>query len=163
MRGFTLVEILITFTIMSLIVAGIFAILNIADLSWNSDMAFLDVQQQVRLAMDGMTRETRQIKPSDITITDGGARIDFLVPGIANGVAYYLQGGEIIREHPAGTTKILANYITALNFCCSGGADCTDCEHGTSLEIQVQGTRTIKQKTATFPLTEKVMLRNKSE
>jgi type II secretory pathway pseudopilin PulG len=164
MRGFTLLEILISFTIMSLIVAGIFAIINVAEVSWNSDMAFLDIQQQVRLSMDGMIRESRQAKPGDITVSGGGGRIDFLVPKPSaagfNPVAYYLQSGRIIREHPAGTTKILADYITSLNFCCLGGADCTDCTNANSLRIQIQGSRTMKGRTSTFPLTEKVMLRN---
>jgi hypothetical protein len=145
---------------MSLIVAGIFAIINVADMTWNSDMAFLDIQQQVRLAMDGMTREVRQARSAQITVSGGGGRIDFFIPNVSNAVGYYLQGGRIIREHPTGTTKILANYITALNFCCLGGAGCTDCAHANSLRIQIQGTKTMRGRTATFPLTEKVMLRN---
>jgi len=167
MRGFTLLEILISFTIMSLIVAGIFAIINVAEMSWNSDMAFLDIQQQVRLAMDGMTREVRQTKPSQITVSGGGGRIDFLLPKPTTGdylIGYYLQGGRIIREHPTGTTKILANYINTLSFCCCLNEDCThyctNCSNANALRIQIQGTKTMRGRTATFPLTEKVMLRN---
>jgi hypothetical protein len=145
---------------MTLIVSGIFAIINVADVSWNVDMAFLDIQQQVRLALDGMTREARQAKPADITVSDEGGRIDFLIPNVSNAVGYYLQGNRIIREHPAGTTKILANYINVLNFCCMGGSSCTDCANASILQIQIQATKTMKGRTATFPLTEKVMLRN---
>jgi len=160
MRGFTLLEILISLTIMSLIVAGIFAIINVADVTWNTDMVLLDIQQQARLAMDGMTREARQAKPSDITVSEEGGRIDFLVPNVSNAVGYYLQGNQIIREHPTGTTKILANYINVLNFCCVGGSGCADCANARILQVQIQATKTMKGRTATFPLTEKVMLRN---
>lgn len=160
MRAFTLIEILVSFTIMSFIIAGIYAVSHVVDVSWNIETALLDLQQQVRLAMDGMTREIRQTAPGDITVSSGGGRIDFQVPGASGTVGYYLQGGRIIREHPANTTKVIANEISSLNFCCLGGASCTDCSAASTVQVQIQGARTVKGQTTTFPLTGKIMLRN---
>ena len=160
MRAFTLVEILVSFTILSLIIAGIYAVSHIADVNWNTETALLDLQQQVRLAMDGMTREIRQTAPGDITVSSGGGRVDFQVPGASDTVGYYLQGNRIIREHPTDTTKVIANEISSLNFCCVGGASCTDCSAAGAVRVQIQGARTVKGQTTTFPLTDKIMLRN---
>ena len=68
MRGFTLVEVLVSLLILSIVLAGIFAVLNVGQMNWNSSMSSLDLQQQVRQAMDGMSKEIRQSSFSNINI-----------------------------------------------------------------------------------------------
>jgi len=158
--GLSLIEILVTMVIMSFIIGGIFAILSIANLSWNSSMGLLDLQQGVRQAMDGMTREARQSRPTFITIANGGAQLDFFIPNISNVISYYVLNNQIIREHPTGTSKVLANDISSLNFCCLGGADCMDCANSRVLQIQIQADKIVRGRALSFALQEKARLRN---
>jgi len=160
MSGLSLIEILISTLILGIIVAGIFAVLNIADMTWNSDMGLLEIQQQVRQAIDGMIREIRQCRPQDITIKDEGSRVDFLVPDISNSISYYILNNQILREHPAGTQKILANDITDLKFCCVGGISCTDCLNAGILQIRIRADKTVKGRPLSFSLKEQTRLRN---
>jgi len=184
LKGFTLAEILVSAVILSLIIAGIFAILSVANISWYTDMGLLGLQQQARQAMYKMVREIRQSSPLRKTI-DGG-KITFYIPpevyADADGnlnpwvgpISYYRDVNDtnndgvvnqIIREYPPGTKKIVANDIDSLSFCCWDGVDCCnpileDCSNLYVLQIQLRATRTVRQKPLVFSLTEKVRLRN---
>lgn len=179
MKGFTLLEILITIAILGFIVAGIFAILNVADMMHNMDMGLLDLQQEVRQAMDGMIREIRQSgrrPPCNITIDDNST-ITFSTPDRSN-IRYYLDNNshQIMRQQPAGTgaTKILTNDINNLSFCWWDGVDCCNpllevCSNLHILQIQISAGKTIRGRALSFPqdptkpLTEQVRLRNENE
>lgn len=160
MKGFTLVEILISAAILTVLIAGVFMVLNIGQRSWNADMGWLDLQQQARQAMAGMVREIRQSKSSDIAITGAPPRIQFRIPTdittqpiiYSADISYYLSNNQLIREHPAGTTKILANDINALNFSLS--------DDELSLSIALEARKSSLNRVLTFPLSEKVRLRN---
>lgn len=162
--GFTLVEILVTFAILSFIMGGIFAVFNVADMSWNQDTGTLWLQQQARQAMDGMIREIRQAKKEagrPVTITAGNETLAFYIPGISNPVSYYLENNQIVREHPAGTKKILANDIGNLSFCCWHNGVCDAvCSNFNIIEIKLTATKTVRQRPLSFNLTEEVRLRN---
>lgn len=116
MRAFTIVELLVAVLIFSLILGGIFGILHVANKSWDSTLGILDLVQEIRQGMDGMTREARQSSFSQATVSIGGARLDFFIPGSNSVISYYVQNNQLIREHPTGTTKILANHISQINF-----------------------------------------------
>lgn len=160
-KAFSLVEILTAAAIFTLIIAGIFAIFNIAGISWRSSMGLLDIQQNARLAMDGMTRELRQLKREPgrgITVSANG--ISFYIPGTTDPIRYHLQDNQIIREHPLNTTQILANNITALSFCCWAGACAADCSTSAVLQVSMQASKLIHGRLVSLPLIEKVRLRN---
>jgi type II secretory pathway pseudopilin PulG len=151
LMGFTLIEGIVTIIILGFVVTTIVAVLNVGNQAWHTEMVFSELQQQVRLAIDGMAREIRQ--SSNITTpTEGGSGslIDFYIPGSSNPISYYLNNTQIIREHPPGTTKILANSIEYLNF--SRGQD--------TVVIQVNATKKAGARTLSFSLIEKVSLRN---
>lgn len=158
-EAFTLLEILVSIVILSLIIAGVYGILNIGNMTYNEGMGLLDLQQQARQAMDGMTKELRQAKREagrPVTITEGGSKIEFYIPSFSNLISYYLQNNRIIRQHPIGTNKILASNIISLNFFLSDSF----------LQIQLQVKKSLGQRDLYFPsdlsqyLTEKVRLRN---
>lgn len=162
-RGFTLIEILVVIIIFAFIIGGIFAILNIANISWYSSMGIVELQQSVRQAMDGMTREVRQLKrETGRGITVGSGSIEFYIPSYNNLISYRLENNQIIREHPLGTTKILANDITSLTFCCWTASCTPDCSTSGILQIAVQADKTVWGKVLSFSLTEKVRLRNEN-
>jgi len=149
MRAFTIIEILIAFFILSLIAGSIFAVTNISILSWDSNRGGLELVQEVRQAMDGMTRETRQSKTSLITRAD--TMLNFSIPDIASPISYYIQDNQLIREYPPGGTKqVLANNINNLNFSINSGV----------LQIHIQANKTIRNIPQAFSLMEEVKLRN---
>ena len=165
-KGFTFIEALVSIVIMAVIVTGIFAVLRVVSASWDIDMGLLELQQQARQAMDGMTREIRQAKQQTgrlITITNAGKKLTFYIPGYTSSVNYDLVGNRIIREHPPNTTKVLANNVNDLSFCCwaIGGASCgTDCTGLHFLKIQMSVSKTVRSRMLSYSLLEEVRLRN---
>lgn len=149
-KGFTLVEVLISMAIALFIVLGVYAVLNIGNATWFTDMGMLDLQQEARLAMDGMTREIRQSSPAGVSITNGGERAEFYIPDVPNGITYFLQNNQLVREHPAGTEKVLANDLTSLNCSLASG----------TVSVLLTFGKTAQNRNLSFSLAEKVRLRN---
>lgn len=164
-KGFTLIEILVSIAILSIVIAGIFAVLNIGDMTWHSDMGLVDLQQQARQAMDSMVREIRQTNTNPVEGNISivlASEITFSIPPQNYGdawigpIRYYLdtQKDQIIREYPTGTTKVLANDINSLNFSLSGNV----------ITIQLSAEKTVRNRVLSFPLTgtltEQIKLRN---
>jgi len=170
MRGFTIIEVLISFAILIIVFAGIFAVLNVGGQSWNAGSGSLDLQQQARQAMDGITKELRQSNVNNITIAPDRTAINFTIPmnittnpiTYSSNIGYYLnEDNQVIREHPVDTTRVLANNITNLSFCCEGGDSCFDYQNSTIVQIQLEASKSVRQRALTpFNLTEQVRLRN---
>lgn len=162
MKGFSLVEILVVVAILGIIVAGIFVVSNVANISWDSSTGMLDLQQQARQAMERMVREIRQIDGgSPINITADADDISFFITDdITNpdipatySVRYFLNASQVLRENPANdpdTQRVLANDVASLVFS----------QTNSILEIQLGLAKTIKQLPLSFSLTERVRLRN---
>lgn len=162
MKGFSLVEILVVVAILGIIVAGIFVVSNVANISWDSSTGMLDLQQQARQAMERMVREIRQIDGgSPINITAGADDISFFITDditnpdspVTYSVRYFLNASQVLRENPANdpdTQRVLANDVASLVFS----------QTNSILEIQLGLAKTIKQLPLSFSLTERVRLRN---
>lgn len=155
MKGFTLVETLVSVLIFGLLVAGIYGVLNVGSAIYREDINLVELQQQVRQAMDWMAKEIRESKPSEITITNGNT-ISFKVPPAiytdpwVGPIIYYRDvddtnsdgiTDQVIREYPQGTRRILANNITVLSFSLS-----TDI-----VEIQVAAKKDVGARELCFP------------
>ena len=136
MRGFTLVELLVTVFIFAMIFAATFAVLTVGNNSWYTGNEQVQVSQEVRKALLTMDRELRQSRSSVISdvFADGAYydAITFRVPedtdddgdviDAAGNVEWsdqinYSRNAEnqIIRTTAAGTS-ILANDISNLQF-----------------------------------------------
>lgn len=135
MKGFTLLEILVSVLILGLLVCGIYTVMNVGNLIYSEDINLLGLQQQVRQGMDRMVNEIRESKPSEISIVEANTKIIFKIPPEVYGdpwigsISYYRDVNDanndavidqIIREYPSGTRKILANDITSLSFSIAG-------------------------------------------
>lgn len=155
---------------MAVIFAGVYGVLNIGDKVYHEDLGLLGLQQGVRQAMDGMTREVRQ-SGATYNLTTNGTQLDFCLPNISNTtVRYSLNANkQVIRTLFSGNVsedKVLANNISNLTFCCLGGGNCTNCTNAHSLEIQIRSNKTVRERGLSFPradqppLTERVKLRN---
>ncbi len=168
MKGFTLVEVLFTMAIISILIAGLFMVLNIADVTWSLDEGLLGLQEQARQAMDGMVRELRQSRGSNVTIT-GGTSIQFSIPtnitsepvAYSDLISYYVDNGQLIRRHPLDESRVVANDINSLTFSCWNGTNWgDDCSESNILQIWLSAGKTVRQRPLSFNLTEKVRLRN---
>jgi len=150
MKGFSLIEALVSVAIMSFIVLAIFGVLNLGNLSYRTDIALLELQDNARISTEWMVREIREGAPSTINISPDATRITFDTPN-ETGIAYYLDSGNnrIIRRFPANTTRIIANNIVSLNFSLNGNL----------LGIQVTARRADRPDLSFF-LREQVRLRN---
>ncbi|MBL7081198.1 MAG: prepilin-type N-terminal cleavage/methylation domain-containing protein [Candidatus Omnitrophica bacterium] len=149
-RGFSLLEVLVSTAILGFLIAGIYGVLNIGNMTYNTDLGLLDLQQNARQAMHWMVRELRESASSEIVISEDSSQITFNTPN-EGGIQYYYdtQENQIIREYPAGTTRILANNIESLNFSLNGSL----------LEIQVRARKTQRPDLTLF-FKEQVRLRN---
>ena len=150
MKAFTLLEVLVSVVILSLIITGIYSVLNVGNITYNIDLGILDLQQNARQAMDWMVREIRESSPPNIEIGGGNNQITFDTPNEQD-IQYYrnTQENQIIREYPTGTTRILANNIEGLNFYLNGNL----------LEILVTAGK-VQTQDLNFFLKEQVRLRN---
>ncbi|SHJ09139.1 PilW family protein [Desulfofundulus thermosubterraneus] len=94
-RGLTLIEVLVTAVLLSLILGAAYFVVDSTMLNWKKGDEQVDVQQNLRLAMDRLTRELRvsagvdEINPQSYII--------FKSPDNAKYIKYYLYGGEIKR------------------------------------------------------------------
>ncbi|MCC6758039.1 MAG: prepilin-type N-terminal cleavage/methylation domain-containing protein [Candidatus Omnitrophica bacterium] len=108
-RAFSMVEILVTVTIVSLMMAGGYAALSSGESSWFTAEAGIQVQESLRKALDQMTAELRQSKFSQISISQGtgfGSTdvITFSVPVICHAGDNLLDAAGDVA-HWGATTK----------------------------------------------------------
>lgn len=153
--GFTLVEVLVSVAITSMAVVVIFTLFNQGDALFQQEIVLLDLQQQVRLAMDGMSREIRQATPlANVSITGapGNNTIQFSVINATQNVTYFLNASnQIIRQHPPAADKILAHFIGNLTFSLNANV----------VSLGINATKTDnKGRLLLFSLNQKVRLRN---
>ena len=161
--GLTLIEVLVSALILSFLVIGITGVLNIGNLAFPVDMALVELQQQARQALFSMTKELRKavdMNESCITTIDADSdQITFNTIDGSTGVKFYRDISDVnsdgivdqvIREYPSGTRKILANDIARLKFSFVASV----------IKIEIRADRVLRQQTLSFPLTEKVRLRN---
>ncbi len=146
--GFTFIEVILSVALLGFIAVSIYGVLSVGDMTWRTEMSLMGIQQEVRLAIDGMSRELRQAET--ISDPDGGSTISFTIPNVSENISYYLSNSQIIREHPAGTTKILAKDISSLSFDKSSN----------EVTISLTAVKTARGRSLQFALTQKVRLRN---
>lgn len=174
LTGFTLVEIMIVFAIFSIIGAAIFATLTMGRKSWHTGDVQVEMQQEVRKAMNSMVKELRQSGPAVIVgvPADGApySAITFQIPedtdndgDVIDGsgniewgsqITYSLGGlnGEQLLRIQSGD-RVLANNIQSLQFTRSG--------FGEEITITLIAEKdTVFQRILTAALTSQVTLRN---
>lgn len=176
MKAFTLVEVLVSATILCIILGSIVTVFLVFQRTFQEDMGMVDLQQDARMVMDGMIRELRQ--SADVNLTSA-TDVSFKIPrGVGTTVnlsdsstyyqiRYYFDANnqEIKREYPVGTILIMANNIEQLHFSLLG-ADV--------LQVQLRMNKSVFMRQLQFPLensataftdllTGKVRLRNKYE
>jgi len=178
MKGFTLLEILVTVLIFTFIIAGIYGVLIITQTNYDTNSVSLNLQRQVRQGMSLLIREIRQaywksiwdpaaipLPVNNITGPDANNNYAITFNTLnANGINYsviktVVSGNELWQlKRTIGTEiRIIANDIRSLTFTRDpGGAQVVTIKVGASRTFRSLG----KDRTLTFSLTEQVQLRN---
>lgn len=168
-KGVSLVETMVVVLIFSLLVTGLYSVATVGDNSWQVNRVQIQLQQELRKAMDAMVNDLRQAGPSSIVDvpTDGNwyNSITFRIPeGVAAGsidwtdnTLQFLRAGtgtlQLQRIYGA-QTKIVSNNITSLQFRRFSTSP-------SSLEVALQAQRnTLKGQPITYNLNFNVQLRN---
>ncbi len=112
-KGLTLIEVLVCCFLFTAIMASVSGVFSVGNRCWNIDMGILELQQQARQAMEGMSREIRQCNPASISITNSNTTITFTIDSYL--IEYRLQSGKITRRQ-SGQDRVLGNNIKDLFF-----------------------------------------------
>lgn len=158
-EGFTLVEALVSTALFILISGIVFVAFNTVNSVGFVNTDFVDLQQQTRQAIEGMSREIRQNQAADgvnLTNPDGTGCNQGLIL-LTNNISYYLNPNDntqIIRECPTGSgaTWTIANKISSL---------CFTNPTSQTVGIKVTATASTRGRTLTpFSLSEEIAMRN---
>jgi prepilin-type N-terminal cleavage/methylation domain-containing protein len=118
-KGLTLIEILVVLFIMSFIAIALYQVLNAGMKSWRTGQERTDIIAQARVAMDRLTRETREatyMKAANTTSINFSAYL--LDTTNLKDVSYYYDSAQDIlyRNEASGGAKEMAKYITDFDF-----------------------------------------------
>ena len=157
MKGFTLIEVVVSIAIMSVVILALLSAFNAGQTLYSSNAKVMDTMQVVRKPMDAIIKEVRQSRPADIIITNSGTQLQFVVPLTINPVtysqtiSYYVNNNnELVREHPPGVISIIALNIDSSNFALTANR----------LEVNLQIRADLKHQDLVLPVRETVTLRN---
>lgn len=135
MRGFTLVEIMVTSVVLAILIVSLFLVLSIGQRSWLSADVSIQLRQEIARGIINMGQELKESSPAKINLTlnSSSNSITFKIPNDNNGdgsvvdasgniewsqnITYSLNASsQVIRAVSGGATTILANNITSLQF-----------------------------------------------
>jgi len=142
-KGFSLIELMIVSAIFVFLLGVILGFINFGNISWQSGSSKITVNQELRRGMEAMGRDLSQAKASTISIPPGGSSnsISFqMARDLNNDGAISLSSGVLEGLQPSdpyitysmvfnasagfnqliktsnGSTSVLANYLTGLQF-----------------------------------------------
>jgi prepilin-type N-terminal cleavage/methylation domain-containing protein len=96
-RGFSLVELMIVVTILSLIVLGLVTFFSGGARSWISGQSQLKAQREARMVMDTMVKEIREGKKVESGY-ENGVTISYPAALGKSPVTFKLIGGQVLRN-----------------------------------------------------------------
>jgi len=149
--GYSLLEMMISMLVFLGISAILFTAFSVGELNWKTHSAQLNVFQPMRTAMDGMVREIRQATVTTLSLANNtsAAELSFNMAGYD--IAYYVDAdNNLIRENPPGTTQMIMQGVTNLNFTRSDPV----------VSVVLSGQNTFEGRQMNLTLSEKARLRN---
>ncbi|MGB9868281.1 MAG: PilW family protein [Bacillota bacterium] len=109
--GFTLVEVVIALSIFSLVFGAAMTLYQQTVTSWHKENARTDVQENLRLGLESMSRDLR----SAVGFFQAGSSSVKFALGDGNIVQYYLEGSRLVRQ-VGGVPTPIANLVVTLTF-----------------------------------------------
>lgn len=128
-RGFTLIEIVVAFTLLALLMTGLYRIMAAGYSVWNNSQREIDSQQNLRVAAENIVRELRTAHTWDIgapgpsLIPDSS--ITMRIPKPVSGqetevsyttIRYYLTGENLLRDINGAGHNVVAYGIKGVKF-----------------------------------------------
>jgi prepilin-type N-terminal cleavage/methylation domain-containing protein len=98
-RGFSLIELMVVVTILSLMVIGLVTFFSGGARSWISGQYQLKAQREARMAMDRMVKEIREGKNVVTGSYENGVIIEFPAALGGGNVTFELINGEVLRNN----------------------------------------------------------------
>lgn len=130
-KGISLVEVLVTLAIFSMMSASLYAAMSVGQNSWETNRVHIELQQEMRKAMEAMINDLRQASNSSIINVPADNQwyptITFRKPtGVTSGsivwdanTLQFVKGGtdsdQLLRVYN-GTTKIMCQYLDSMQF-----------------------------------------------
>ncbi len=127
-RGLTLVELMVTFTVLLLLIGSVCGLLASGSRLWGVNVAQMDISSSARSAISRMSEELSQAGRNTVNISSSGDSITFQVPSsfAAGTISWgdqiqYSLGGlnaeQLLRTDSGdGSVTVLGNYISLLQF-----------------------------------------------
>ncbi len=168
-QAFTLVETMMTVLIFSFVLASLYTVLAAGQSSWETNKTRIEMQQQVRNAMDWMINDLRQSGGSSIADVPANGtwynQITFKTPsGVSGGsiswnastIRFILggTGGNQLQRIDASGTRVIAQNIQTIQFRRQSSSSNILEVNITAQEISVKGL------TMQYPFNFKVQIRN---
>lgn len=130
--GFSMVELMVTMLIFTILAAGMYALSMVGDSSWHSNKARIELQQEMRKAMEALVLDLRETGGTSITNVpaDGAwySTITFKLPtGVNSGsinwdgfsVQYSVISGQLRRIYnvtPTPITRTICQNVQSIQF-----------------------------------------------
>mgnify|MGYP000860864176 CR=1 FL=1 len=133
-KSFTLPEILVAFSIFTLLTIGVFQVMSVGKNFWFTGDISMELRQEIIKTFMKMENELRKTRPAQITLGSGtsSSMLTFRIPNDNNGngtildasgnvewsnpITYALNDANQITRTTSGSTTILANNIISLQF-----------------------------------------------
>lgn len=134
MKGMTLVELLISLSIMVILMLASFQIMDIGTKSWLTSDVSVQLRQEIVRAFSRMELDFKKTRPAQISLASGAttSTLTFSIPEDRNndgtilnssgniewsdGIVYALDGSGRITRTAGGTSTVLARNISSLQF-----------------------------------------------
>lgn len=140
-KSFTLIEVLIAAAILGTVIIAISQVLIGGQKMWTQDLALVELQQNLRIAVQRMSKEIREA--SSVDILDEGEKIRF------SGTEYYLDKNNYQIKKDDGSVSVVAKNINDLQFSLDEG-----------VVIEIEGQKQVGQSSQSLSVKTKVRLRN---
>ncbi|OPL11142.1 MAG: hypothetical protein AVO34_03360 [Firmicutes bacterium ML8_F2] len=109
-KGFTLIEVVVTLTLLGLVLTALYSFYFFGLQSWQRGIDQTEMQQSARIAMDTMIRELQ--KAEEFSLHKDNSEIRFHVPGDSRTMRFRLLNDELVWEsYPSGSIGYFHNKV----------------------------------------------------
>ncbi|MCX5710941.1 MAG: hypothetical protein NT060_03110 [Candidatus Omnitrophica bacterium] len=134
MKSFTLIELLFVSIIFTLLIIGVFQVMDVGRGAWFTGDTSIELRQEIIKTFMRMERELKETRPAQVSLgsSTSDTSLTFKIPQDIDGdgtildssgniewspnIVYALNGSKQITRTASGATTIIANDVTSLLF-----------------------------------------------